>query len=1089
MSSNHPFSFFLPPLNDELRLNPNNPGEWHRPADITFEQVAASLAVNTGNTVSVSSIPDMWARPLFFEIVLRNQNHPLHSQIKAQWKGMISAIALAEVQGLKLVAKLVDLGKLKSDFFVSSLLKLIPSKERCLYQIDGGRKNPWEHIYIFSLHIQGQYQTVGMTSPSTIVCPSEDGNWSDLPWWSEEKRILQSPISPEDHLHNDEKIQLWLWLQNLLEELTTQERYAVRIKEIIREFQTELSESLRSEGQSIDFNSQKLQTSSKNNYFNVGIEGGALAALNLPIAVKPMESSVVLMTPQSQREIIIIPSSAEEITKQWKKKAKDIWIDETFNLVSFNLEDFKRKNRDVEFLTADELFLEKFYFIKGANNLPGATLPKDSDYLTYNVQDNEYHLTPLLPINSKLLEYFTPEQLLTDIVEFQATNLNNNQPGVSVKLKLPLSGGEYLVTKNYPILEENAITEIPFIDVWPNFIAPGWQEYYVFYYDNRVDKIEKTFQINFPSTSATIHSPELKQFQTTYLEEFPTFIACKSPTTSEDLGLILLKTPSKVGNEDPNLTWIVGVDFGTSFTNVYYKLEQQPRLLTFSLDMLLQVTKPKIEADRSVALYEYFMPSKPQNLPVSTVLTTKGNQGQAKAIFDGRVYFTGDPNSFDPQDDSVYKTNLKWSTISNTNYNKLFLKHLALLITAEAAKKHVKKIEWTISYPSAFSRNDKGRYISAWKDIVEDLGAKTGIAHQWLPKEKGENCRPESLAIAHYFAEAEDRDLVYTTCIDMGGGTSDISIWLGNKLIHQCSILLAGNLLFSQFLKRKPGFIRDNFEVDISDLANEPREEPFYAKLNAILLRKGQKWLRAQREILDENADLRDIVQCSAIGIAGLYYYVGIILKALHLEGKYNRTQITPVYIGGNGSRILNWLAVSGRFDENCDAFHLFSKMLSIGSSFKDAEIAETLLSSQPKAEVACGLVLNQRQTRLTISNQGADYNELISGEDCEINGKLIVTTSGIHLEGEIKTFEVKELNNLKLFLDAFHEALKELRISSIAPLQEYNNAIRREQLWRYVKRGVEADLLTMTGQADSIRMEPPFILGLKSLLRVLARR
>ena len=1086
MNSNHSFSFFLPPLNAESRLNPINPGEWHRPADITFEQVAASLSVDTGNTVSVSSIPDMWARPLFFEIVLRDQNHPLHPQIKAQWKGMISAIALAEVQGLKLIAKFMDLGKLKSDFFVSSLLKLIPSEERCLYQIDGGKKNPWEHIYIFLLYIQGQYQTVGMTSPSTIICPSEDGSWSLLPWWSEEKRILQSPISPEDHLRKDEKIQLWLWLQNLLDKLTTQERYAVRIREIIGEFQTELSDILKSEGQVIDFKSQKLQTSSKNNYFNIPIEGGALSALNLPIAAQPRDSSVFLMTPQSQREIIIIPSSPEEITKQLKKKAKDIWIYKTINLVSFNLEELVKKYKDVNYLTEDKLFLEKFYFIRGANNLPGADLPKGSNLLTYNVQDNEQHLTPLLPINSKLLEYFTPEQLLTDIVEFQATNLNNNQPGVSVKLKLLLSDGEYIVTKNYPILEENAITEIPFIDVWPNFIAPGWQEYYAFYYDARVDKIQKTFQVKFQAHNVKIHPSELSNFQIIHLEEFPTFIVCQSPTTSEYLGLILLKTPNKVGNEDPNLTWIVGVDFGTSFTNVYYKLERQPKPLAFSNDMHLQVTKPKSEADQIETLYRYFMPQGSQNLPLSTVLTTKGNQGQTKLIFDGRIYFTGDIKSFDPKDDGIYKTNLKWS-ISNTNYNKLFLKHLALLITAEAANKHVRKIEWTISYPSAFSREDKSRYISAWKDIVEDLGAKTGIAHQWLSKEKGESYRPESLAIAHYFAEAEGKDLVYTTCIDMGGGTSDISIWVGNKLIHQCSILLAGNLLFSQFLKRKPGFIKEQFDVDISDLANGLREEPFYAKLDAILLGESQKWLRERREILDENSDLRDIVQCSAIGIAGLYYYVGIILKALHLEGKYNRTQITPVYIGGNGSRILNWLAVSGRFDENCDAYYLFSKMLSIGSSFEDAETAETLLSSQPKAEAACGLVLNN--TKLTISNQGSDYEDLISGEDCEINGGLIGTTSRIHLEGEIKAFEVKELNNLKLFLDAFHNALKELRISSIAPLPEYNDPKKLEQLWRNVKRGVENDLITMTGQADKIRVEPPFILGLKSLLRVLARR
>jgi hypothetical protein len=165
--------------------------------------------------------------------------------------------------------------------------------------------------------------------------------------------------------------------------------------------------------------------------------------------------------------------------------------------------------------------------------------------------------------------------------------------------------------------------------------------------------------------------------------------------------------------------------------------------------------------------------------------------------------------------------------------------------------------------------------------------------------------------------------------------------------------------------------------------------------------------------------------------------------------------------------------------------------MLTIGSGFPDNVTAETLLSSQPKAEVACGLVLNQRQTRLIEPSQEANNQDLISGEDCKINGKLIKTTSRIHLAGEIKAFEVQELNNLKLFMDVFQNSLNELRISSIAPLQEYeyNNLSKREQLWRNVKRRVEADLSNMRARADNIRMEPPFILGLKSLLRILARR
>ena len=47
-----------------------------------------------------------------------------------------------------------------------------------------------------------------------------------------------------------------------------------------------------------------------------------------------------------------------------------------------------------------------------------------------------------------------------------------------------------------------------------------------------------------------------------------------------------------------------------------------------------------------------------------------------------------------------------------------------------------------------------------------------------------------------------------TTCIDMGGGTSDISIWQNDKLLHQCSVQLAGRDLFSQFVEMNPKFLK-----------------------------------------------------------------------------------------------------------------------------------------------------------------------------------------------------------------------------------------------------------------------------------------
>ena len=43
-----------------------------------------------------------------------------------------------------------------------------------------------------------------MTSPSTIVATSEEGNWSGLPWWNEETRCLESPLTG-NYLNENEK--------------------------------------------------------------------------------------------------------------------------------------------------------------------------------------------------------------------------------------------------------------------------------------------------------------------------------------------------------------------------------------------------------------------------------------------------------------------------------------------------------------------------------------------------------------------------------------------------------------------------------------------------------------------------------------------------------------------------------------------------------------------------------------------------------------------------------------------------------------------------------------------------------------------
>lgn len=1090
MPNNQFFSLLLPPQNPQNKISPGEAGKWQAQAAIAFAEIADSLELrSTGNEQkTVSSVPDMWARPLLVEMILRDEYHPLHQKIKAEWKGMLAAIALARVQGLNLKAQFLKLSdaQYNEDSFVQGLRDLIPDAQHSLYQLEERNQNPWEHLYIFLL----QGKAVGMTSPATLICPAESADWSVIPWARDGQ--LQSPIQPNDYLTAEEKAQLWYWLKDLLTELDQHSGNSVIIQGIITEFQQELANSLDSNPPR-----ERQRPRYDRQYFGIPLVGGALKALDRPIAPQPRPSSVQLM-PRIQvagTQVLFIPDS-EDLARQWSyQAAKDIWIADG-NLQAFNRDEFLR-NYKGEYLTEADLFLADFYFIKGDNQLPGAQLPQGTENLTYIVEDNEERLTPLLPINPKLLNYFSATEL-NEILELQSVAIES-QSGVRVTINLPLSGGTYQVTKDYAIAEKNVVEVIPSLELWPNFVTtsewPQWSEYYAFYKDDRVDKNERTsFQVIFPRGVAQVHPPELVDFQITRLTEFPSYLICQNGNQSEPMGVILLKVPPKVGVEDPNKTWRVGVDFGTSFTHVYYKPNRgEPQPLTWS-PLLLQVTETS-GAARIGDLYKYFTPPKGQNFPLATVLTTLGNKGTANPIFDGRIYIPEDIYKFNPQENHI-ETDLKWQA-EDIPYKELFLKHLALVIAAEAANNHVRAIEWTISYPTAFSGRHKSIYRGTWDRIIQDLAVKTGIAHQWLPTVKGRYYRTESVTLAHYFESEENQPFAYTTCIDLGGGTTDISVWIGDRIVHQCSVELGGKLLFSQFMKRKPKFLQGQFGLVISDADSKSESkaaERLYAQLDGVLLAEGEKWLKAKRCFLEDDPELQEIVQGAAIGIAGLYYYVGIILQGLYLEEKSEDQRTTPVLIGGNGSRLLHWLDVSGQFSNFSEVNKLLRRMLSKGSGFP-ATGEDTRLSEKPKAEVACGLVADQKETKLR-GMDAEDENEVFAGEECLVNGQPVGAYERIRLPDQVNKFEVPELGTLQAFLEDFHQALKDLKITSIKPLKEYKSqpnsqsSQSREKLWQKIKTKVHVDLKKIQGSREDISSgEPPFILGLKWLLYFLARR
>ncbi|SKB12836.1 hypothetical protein PL11201_440060 [Planktothrix sp. PCC 11201] len=746
--------------------------------------------------------------------------------------------------------------------------------------------------------------------------------------------------------------------------------------------------------------------------------------------------------------------------------------------------------------------------------LPGA-LSIEGEDIKYNWEGNTHILTPLLPINPKLLTGISPAELIKKITATQESK--GGEVLVKFTLKLTLSGHEkdYEITKNYLIKKDNILTAIPTLEIWPNFQAKGWSEYYGFYADT--SEQGKTFRVKFP------HPPNAEDIRTIQdgaylyeimsLEEFPAYGICQEKETDKDCGLLLFKQPASL-KPDLNSTWKVGIDFGSSFTNIYYSNGTSSQKLTLPNLRYSLGTKSKEDKEVENLLFDYFLSGNQEAdiLPLSSILTTKSQTNENKYILDGRIYLVGGVPKFDPGPAHIH-TNLKWSK-ARVQTEK-FLYQLTLQITAQAVSEKVSKVEWIFSYPSALSDDDQGEYLKTWKHILAQLTEKTGITHQWQQQNQdGGIChwQTESLAFAYYFNQ-KHQDASTFICIDIGGTTSDISIWQQYQLVHQCSVRLAGKQLFDGVVRKKPKVLEVlqkelKLNGELEKLANNVEGnqnqeiDGFSAKLAASLrCSNRQKLMRNIGDIDDQSQKraLGEMRQISRLGIAGLYYYIGLILQVLQSRaggGVWSEPRLATVYIGGNGSQAFHWLVATGEFDENNPASNslnrLFKEMLNKGSGFQYQNSVLTRLSSQPKDEVAYGLILSAEQNQLQIPDNLDNW--LIAGEDYKYTETGILKTGdyssrlSFQQNSTIQGFQIENLTNLKQFFQDYHEAIITLNSSSIQPFAKYSDSTWQDRLWDKVTERLNDVYLpgNMNGNSSNIRLEPPFIMGLKVLLDVL---
>lgn len=717
------------------------------------------------------------------------------------------------------------------------------------------------------------------------------------------------------------------------------------------------------------------------------------------------------------------------------------------------------------------LFVPELCFLDLEDALPGGLLPKTGHNLTFNGE----LITPLLPFNPDLFQYFTPQEL----IRYTKFNVIDEE-----EIEVSLTYQDKIYKKDYLLKEENGIIYLPVLSIYPNFIAEEWQLYYTFYYD--CDYRENLFLVKISDLKETkeFNAPDGTGFyQINLLEKFPDYIICQD-WEDNIIGLII----PNIRREIKLLySWRVGIDFGIDFTNVAVIHENtNPFPLPINEQRIVfNITESPI-ATRFPSLLESFIPAQflPTNepLPLETVLTTKdADVGKNRTIFDGRIYIP-DPQDFEQNKTWIkFKQDFTWKPENFRNI-RLFLANLALLISSTAVNHSIKNVQLSIAYPHHFPFKEKFRWHQMWQEIWQGLEGKTGINYKFPKIDEQSNFCSQNMALGYYWKHYENQYLLRASVINMERDKTDICIWERNKIIHQCSFYLGLENILVETLAINPKFTKKL----IGENWSSAKETSLMTKIDVWLRHYSEEWLKKERIYKNDDQYFQRLVTILALAVAGLHYYIGIVLKVLNAEDKYTYKEITPVYFGGKTSKLVHFLSPTGKYDKNIDFNQLLSFILSKASGLENTN-AKTYLSQKPEHEIAFGLVLNDG----ILKDFTGETDFIIAGEKCLVNDNPLNYDSRLE---DTTDLSMPWLTKLSDFLYQFHFGLESLNIESIKPLSTSDYQIStylkdNKQLFVQVRQEIDETLENNQSNQDLEFDNPPFIIALESLIRLLGKR
>lgn len=573
----------------------------------------------------------------------------------------------------------------------------------------------------------------------------------------------------------------------------------------------------------------------------------------------------------------------------------------------------------------------------------------------------------------------------------------------------------------------------------------------------------------------------------------------------------------------------VAIDFGTTNTvGAYGEWSAEPvrfqNRLVFPIKPADQMVREQaIHASRNQ--FVGFMPPEARKTPIPSVAKPKQpyNAQETLWAFRNLIYFhTSQPPAqgaeareladfLDATSDA--KFNLKWSNDAETrDAAKDFLTQFIVMTAAEmlAANYDPSASHWHFSIPESMGETQRAEFENNIRDSMPAIGLIGGAGEATRPQGQIAPLQSEGLSAANYMLQhggfSKDK---LNIILDIGGGTTDMTIWDREHAVWKGSIRLAGGNFFTETMVNNTQILQGlGLESWAKSLTASPQD---FVGDREAKRRQLAEMLFSGRTAEDGNgpdlqASLRDhwsrvtsqlgnpLRHAALTYLAGIAWYNGLVVR--HLSGGASPLIDADVIhdpafaVCGRGGGLFNMLHGRRGPDDRTEITralsvfgHAVGTPIDAGTRVPHPRFSA---SAAPKLEVVRGMLTDHGDIDTSASGMAGLGTILPLGLD-------LVTVEGTMAADEIltlATFEARlksvDLTQFKRFLSAL-EACAGLSIDIDRDKSENAARVIAAKTMETLIQKQNQVASTAKVQAGRIAMEPPFLIALRALIALMA--